>query len=102
MVEDTDGEPVEFSVDLDVPGVYEAASEVSEDGNTGEAEPRRLSLSSSSTAPSLMPSFTSLSVPELADLAPKVAEDGNATNTNEAEPVIEPIHLDVPDARQHE
>jgi len=51
MVDDTTGEPVNFEVDLNVPGVYEP-----------------------------------------------LVEDENANETS----VAEPIHLDIPDARQHE
>lgn len=44
MVEDTDGEPVEFEVDLNVPGVYEPSVEGENTAETGAAEPIHLDI----------------------------------------------------------
>ena len=64
MVEDTDGKPVAFSVDLDVPNVY-PETEVAEDVDVN-------------------------------------ATNTTGTATGEEPVILEPIHLAIPDARQHE
>ena len=77
MVEDTDGKPVAFSVDLDVPDVY-PETEVAEDVDVNATN------------------ATSTAAEELSNV-------GVAPPRRLVEPdILEPIHLEIPDARQHE
>jgi hypothetical protein len=107
FVEDTEGQPVDFDIDLNIPGIYEPGSvegSDEEDSNSDPATEGNAEESDSGNANEVGAEEDSSTTAEGNDSATNVEDNAiedSSNSTRRMSTNTKSIHLEIPDARQH-